>query len=298
MIGEHPEIYGFPELHLFVGDTVRDIIDFERGSNKHHAAGPPGLLRTLAQLHDGLQSNATIFRAIGWLNDRRDWTVKRLTDYLLEAVAPRMGLEKSPIITSKPAFLERAYATCPDAFFLHLTRHPVGTRASWKEFVRAKPSGQTAFDGQLDGLIGWHQTHTNIMRLTASLPAGQTMRVKGEDLLSEPDKYLPQIAEWLGLRTDARAIEAMKHPENSPYACAGPDVARGGNDPKFMRSPKLREGRVREASLAGFLAQGMPEWIPAQSQFSEAARRSGMRVAAPERIAGEISELSHCLGYL
>ena len=51
------------------------------------------------------------------------------------------------------------------------------------------------------------------------------MRVRGEDLLGEPDTYLRKIAEWLGLRTDEEAIEAMKHPEQSPYACIGPENA-------------------------------------------------------------------------
>ena len=90
----------------------------------------------------------------------------------------------------------------------------------------------------MDRLIGWHHMHTNILRFTSTLPLGQSLRVKGEDILSEPDLYLPQIAEWLGIRTDREAIEAMKHPENSPYARVGPEIARGGNDPKFMRSPK------------------------------------------------------------
>ena len=59
MLGEHPELYGFPELHVFVGDTVQEVIDFEKSNNKRHAAGPPGLLRTLAQIHDGVQTNGT-----------------------------------------------------------------------------------------------------------------------------------------------------------------------------------------------------------------------------------------------
>ena len=49
MIGEHPEIYGFPELHLFSGKTVEDIINREEKAGN---AGPPGLIRTLAQEHD------------------------------------------------------------------------------------------------------------------------------------------------------------------------------------------------------------------------------------------------------
>ena len=83
------------------------------------------------------------------------------------------------------------------------------------------------------------------------------MRIKGEDLLSNPDIYLPQVAEWLGVRTDKAAIEAMKHPENSPYACMGPENATLGNDINFQKSPGLRPGKVSEASL-----QSPMEWMP------------------------------------
>ena len=299
MIGEHPDLYGFPELHVFVGDTVQDIMDFEKRSNKFHAAGPPGLLRTLAQIHDGVQTNGSTFRAIAWLNDRRDWSVKRLMDYLLERVAPKMGLEKSPVTAQKPMFLDRAYTCYPDAYFLHLTRHPVSTRSSWSEFVENKASRRKdrGRRERIDRLIGWHHMHVNILRFTSMLPLGQTLRVKGEDILSEPDVYLPQVAEWLGIRTDREAIEAMKHPEDSPYACVGPDAARGGNDPKFMRSPALRAGRVREPSLEGFFKENYPQWFPAEGRLSRAANRSGLKIADDEKIAEEISELAHRFGY-
>ena len=66
------------------------------------------------------------------------------------------------------------------------------------------------------------------------------MRLRGEDLLSEPRIYVRQIAEWLGLRTDDEATEAMLHPENSPFACYGPANAKFGNDPNFLEKPALR----------------------------------------------------------
>jgi Sulfotransferase family len=300
MIGEHPELYAFPELHIFVSDTVQDVIDLERSRNKLHAGGPPGLLRTLAQIHDGVQTNGTVFRAIGWLNERRNWSTKKLMDYLLEAVSPKMGLEKSPVTSKKRAFLDRIYAYYPNAYYLHLTRHPISTRSSWKEFAEKKASRrkQGGRSEAVDRLIGWYHMHKNILQFTATLSLGQTLRVKGEDIISEPEIYLPQIAEWLGIRTDSYAIEAMKHPENSPYACMGPDVARGGNDPKFMRSPKLRGGRVKEPSLAAFFKSGHPQMFPRDGALSRAASRSGLKIASAERIADEVGELAHLLGYL
>lgn len=301
MIGEHPEVYAFPELHIFGSDTVQDVIDFEKSRNKLHAGCPPGLLRTLAQIHDGVQTNGTVFRAIGWLHERRNWSTKKLMDYLLEAVSPKMGLEKSPETAKKRAFLDRVYAYYPNAYYLHLTRHPLSTRSSWKEFIENKASrrpNQGRKSERMDRLIGWYHMHKNILQFTATLSLGQTLRVKGEDILSEPEVYLPQIAEWLGVRTDSDAIEAMRHPETSPYACIGPDVARGGNDPKFMRSPKFRAGRVKEPSLDAFFESEHPQMFPRDGALSRAAGRSGLKIASAERIADEIAELAHFLGYL
>jgi hypothetical protein len=81
--------------------------------------------------------------------------------------------------------------------------------------------------------------------------------------LADPDPYLTQIAEWLGLRTDKEAIEEMKHPERSPYAGFGPINAVAGNDPNFLSDPRLRPYRPKKApSLEGPLS-----WRPDQKGF-------------------------------
>ena len=122
------------------------------------------------------------------------------------------------------------------------------------------------------------------------------MRIKGEDILSEPDVFLPQIAEWMGLRTDHEAIEAMKHPENSPYACIGARPARGGNDPKFMRSPKLRAGKIKQPSLEAFFEKN-PEINWFGKTMHAAVGASPLKLASGKEISEHICELSAFLGY-
>ncbi len=91
MIGQHPQIYCLPELHLFVGETIGQILDREQ--KKGNYGGPPGTLRALAQLHDGVQTTTTIIRATAWLIERRDCSVKQLIDHLLLLITPRMTLQ-------------------------------------------------------------------------------------------------------------------------------------------------------------------------------------------------------------
>ena len=65
------------------------------------------------------------------------------------------------------------------------------------------------------------------------------MRIRAEDVLNDSESQLRAIAVWLGVRTDAGAIEAMKHPEASPFAGFGPADSGivGGNDPSFLGDP-------------------------------------------------------------
>jgi len=101
-----------------------------------------------------------------------------------------------------------------------------------------------------------------MVHFLAALPAAQKIRIRGEDILHQPDHHLRHILAWLELCADSDAIEPMKHPERSPFAGFGPRGARFGNDPFFLKNPALRphrdsrrlEDRVKPQSLAGSLS--------------------------------------------
>ena len=298
MIGEHPQLYGFPELLLFSGETIEEVMYNEQKARRQKS-GPPGLLRALAQEHDGAQTTNTIVRAINWLNERKHWSTKKLFDYLLDLVSPRIGLDKSPLTISKSRYMERAYQMYPQAFFLHLTRHPVATRNSVHELRDTqewqKDRKSSTLQYSVDYLSVWLLRHRSILNFTDSLPVGQTMRIRGEDVLSYPDTFLPQIAQWMGLRTDSEAIEAMKHPENSPYACVPPAPIFGGNDPKFIRNPQLRFGKVKEPSLKSFLQTETWEWIA--EDIRNLFQENHFNLTSTQELTTEITKLAHLMGY-
>lgn len=256
MLGRHPELYGFPELALFVGDTLQDLLDFHAA----HRSGlwtaadcSPGLLRALAQLLDGAQTPETVARARAWVEARRHWTTGRVCDFLLERVRPRLGIDKSPLTTLFPEFLNRAFDLYPGARFLHLTRHPVTSHASLRTQYRGRlwrvhPGWDEAQVARFFARL-WCSAHRAILDLTRQLPPRQTMRIRGEDVLGDPDRELARVARWLGLRDDAEALAAMRHPERSPYAHFGPAAARGANDPKFLGAPRLRPAAPPPAGI-------------------------------------------------
>jgi hypothetical protein len=256
VLGQHPQMYAFPELHLFITDTVDDLLGYwkEKKSLSNEfcsewvgpgaAACSPGLLRALAELHLGGQSPETVRQALEWLRARRDWSCRQVFDSLLEMIRPRVGVEKTPETAMSRICMSRVRKLYPRARFLHLTRHPVtaqrSLQAHWgRRMQKRRPEWEGCAVAEACARE-WCRTHQMILDFTADLPPEQTLRVRGEDLLNEPDTYLPQVAAWLGLRTDAEAVEAMKHPERSPYAGLGPTSAWLGNDPKFLRAPRLR----------------------------------------------------------
>lgn len=93
--------------------------------------------------------------------------------------------------------------------------------------------------------------------------------------MADPDRYLREIALWMGLRADEDAIEEMKRPERSPFARLGPRNALLGGDPKFFKEPALRQGQGKPQSLKGKLA-----WREDGAGFS-----------------AEVKELARQLGY-
>jgi hypothetical protein len=268
MIGQHPQMYGLPETNLFMAQTLKE---WWVRCSRSVAPMEHGLLRAIAQIYFGEQTEATVTLAAAWLRRRAHFT----TEFLFEAIAERMKplalVDKSPRIVRRVEFMRHAYRMFPQARFIHLVRHPRGQGESmmklfkyWSGRQPLPPSHwmiwlmtdhglgrQRANDVVLDPQQGWHRLNVNICQFLDSIPDEQKLRVRGEDLLRDPDAGLRRIVDWLGLRTDGEAIEMMKHPEQSLFACFGPPGARFGNDPFFLKNPALRPWRGEPQSLDG-----------------------------------------------
>lgn len=280
MIGQHPEIYGFPELHLMMRETVGDVLAWERVCERY--LGPPGLLRALALLRWGAQTAENVLEAANFLEDCADWDSADMMDYVMDLAAQATGakycLEKSPSITFLPHGLDRVRRAWPEALYIHVTRDPVNLKKSMDEFVetsrRFTPEEKAM---RLEGsMTAWPVTQRNILDFCASLAPGQYLRIRGEEVLEDAPRVMRQVAEWLGLRTDDAAVTAMLHPEESPYAHLGPVNAPFGNDPKFVDNPVFRPGKPRMGSLSRWLAS------------PEAARFDDARAAYIERLANAL----------
>src|SRR5690242_9765484 len=95
MIGQHPELFGIPETHLWLAETVGEHLD--RWQTVSFNMGD-GLLRAVAQLVFDSQDDRTICLAHDWLSSRAAMTTSALFRTLAQAAAPRTLVEKSPSV--------------------------------------------------------------------------------------------------------------------------------------------------------------------------------------------------------
>ncbi len=235
MLGQHPDLYAAAELECFTGDTLGECFAF--------AARVPvvtmhGLLRTVAQLQSGNQSEESVSAASHWLAERSRWSGGDLVAWIEAQIAPRRLIDKSPIhVLRWPSLLGLA-AVAGEQPVLHLSRHPISAMHS---LIRAySHRGQPLTPTQ--ALTAWVQGHRHCLRFSSELAQAPTLLLRSEDLLAEPELFLGRVCRHLGIDDSPRTIEAMLHPERSPYACIGPSQAPTGNDPNWMTAPALRRG--------------------------------------------------------
>jgi Sulfotransferase family len=244
MIGQHPELAGLPELKLFSCPTIGALAAtlprywIERGVT-HRS---PGLVRALAEIEFGDQRPDSLAAARSWLNDHAEWSGADVLDLLMARLDPRAVVEKSPENVESNASLERMAAAYPKARYIHLTRHPVATQRSMERHLREITPEFPPRDEPMTGIAGWYQVHERILDFCSSLPDARRLRIRAEDVLSKPDYEMSKVAAWLGVNASAKVLEAMKHPEDSPFAWPGPTGCgvNGGNDPGFLANPRLR----------------------------------------------------------
>jgi hypothetical protein len=258
MLGQHPQAFGLPEFNLFNSERVIDLWHAVPGEPPADPKLRHGLLRAVAEIYTGEQTDETIEFAEHWCAAREDWSSGAVFREIAEKLHPLVPVEKSPAYTTEIRRMERIIETFPDARFIHLIRHPIKQCESTMDlsdgvfplFVNAiEYQDDTAI---LEPQLAWHDININILNfLENSVPQEQHMRIRGEDLLANPEQRLGEICRWLGLRDDMEAIEAMMHPEHSPFACVGPVTALFGNDPKFLKGAKFRKHTPKIPPLDG-----------------------------------------------
>lgn len=255
MLGQHPQCFGLPELCLFNVERLVDLWVRATDEMGSEAKTRHGLLRAVAEIYGGEQTMDSVRMANHWCAARQNLSTGEIYRELVDKIDPLIAVEKSPAYTVDIQRLLRIRETFPDARYLHLTRHPVGQCKS----VMSLYDGTFAlFVNSIDFLedraivepqFAWYDLNINILNFLDTIPAERQMRIRGEDVMNDPPKFLGMICRWLGIRDDADALDEMMHPERSPFACFGPLDALFGNDPNFLSGPTFRPHKVKVPPL-------------------------------------------------
>ncbi|HEX8096215.1 MAG TPA: sulfotransferase, partial [Jatrophihabitans sp.] len=213
MLGQHPELYGFPELRLFRAERVGGLLSEPApGTGMPARERTAGLVRALAQTGEGVQSAAAVERAWRWLAERADWEVALVFDHLLGQVEPLVGVEKSPENSLTDEALARACVGYPAARYVHLVRHPWTTVASmttaWNRLsywpVAAERAAQ--FCAQL-----WLDQHRRIAAFGERIGPDRFVRLRAEDVVNRAE-VLPRLCRWLGISDREQCVAEMLRP--------------------------------------------------------------------------------------
>jgi hypothetical protein len=261
MLGQHPQMYGFPELNLFMAETLDEFwrgVDSEGGrKSTFWPVMRHGLLRTVAQFYAGEQTIDGVALAHRWIRTRAQRSTGEVFRELLTKIDPLIAVEKSPGYLRRRIYLERLLEAIPQARFIHLLRHP---RGQCESVLKARGGKLmlmmlNAIDylgdmAMIEPQILWHDANALVMEFLNDLPREQWLRVQGERVLADPDTELARICQWLRLPCGPRELAAMKAPEQSPYAHVGPINARLGNDINFLLEPRLRSAQLDDYDLA------------------------------------------------
>jgi Sulfotransferase family len=254
-IGQHPQMFGLPEVNLFSVETVERLIETDIPF-----FGIPGVLtglrRTVAELLFNEQTEDSVNRAIAWIEARSKLSGVEMFEALRELAGDRELVDKSPTNSGRKA-LHRLFAAYPDAYYLHLSRHP---RATCRSRITAHQNRKPLDPNALERL--WYNRHLELVQFGRTVPAGRFMFLKGEIFFEHPTRVLRQICHWLDISDDDAAIAAMMRPEQSPFATLGPDNAKFGNNPGFIEKPALRVGKIKDENLHDPL-----EWFEGQTVY-------------------------------
>ena len=233
MLGCNPAAFAFPQLNLFVGETLEGVITGTADQGPTHIHG---LLRALAYVYGSEQTIISVGMARRWVMRRLAWPTSQIFNELRARVAPRRLIDKSTTYSGDPACLERILKVSPDAYFVHVVEHPLTPGAAngspkRNRGVRGARSESSQTQTQ------WLEAQQRIAKIASAAAPEKLTVLRVESLLADPNSEISVVCKRLDLPHDEGAVAAMLHPENSPFAGPGPVGANLGDDPMFLHDP-------------------------------------------------------------
>ncbi|MGQ0697440.1 MAG: sulfotransferase [Panacagrimonas sp.] len=256
-LGCHPQLVALPELNLFMGDRIGEILEIAELSQ---SAQMDGLLRAIAQIEFDEQTDDTIAAARQWLEQRRDLATGALIHHLAGRVAPLRLVIPDTGSSMRPMDLRRLARQIPDAKFLHIVRHPWTQGcllAAWARDRLFVPPDYKDFSfdpPEVDPQIPWLRANCNVDALMRELPESRARRVQIEMVESSFDDAAVTLCTWLEVASGQAELDAMKSSEAWEFSGFGPGTAPYGLEAEVLEIlPDEDVERSSQVTLHGAL---------------------------------------------
>ena len=315
MLAGHPDLFAASELQLL---NFVDLGQRERALQGRHGAWLEGFVRSVMELTG---SDADRAWRIHQRLSRRGlptWAAYRLLQRW--AGDGRMVVDKTPAYALDPAALQKAERDFREPLYIHLVRHP---RATVRSFVdqhihQVLYLKEHAFTPEELGELVWVVSHRNIDRFLRTIPEERKVRLRFEDLVTEPRASMELLCGRLGIpfhpgllapyeNMDRKMTDGVR-PESTPMgdpnvflrtsidpSVAGHWQAGQGRDflgePAWALAETLGYGtrppsgptlRIEEGPAPARVSDGRPARVGRNLRLEEQARRLGARRGAGE----------------
>jgi hypothetical protein len=258
MLGCNPGAFALPQVNLFVGGTLEEVVTAMADRDQSHVHG---LLRALAYVYGSEQTIISVGMARRWIMRRLSWPTSQVFDELRRLVAPRRLIDKSATYSEGERSVERILKAAPDAYFVHVVEHPLTPGAvggpTLRRARRQRGGGEIP-----QNQSQWLKAQRRIADVMKAVEPSRLAILRMESLLSEPHAEISDLCKRLDLPNDDSAVADMLHPENSPFASLGPVGANLGDDPAFLRDPTFPPKHIASRSFSAGARKEQPRMLP------------------------------------
>jgi hypothetical protein len=207
---------------------------------------------------------------------------------LQDAVAPRILVDKSPSYALDPAALRQAEADFDGAMYIHLVRHPAPMIQSFERhhmdqvlYLHEHP-----FPARQLGELVWTLSHRTVVEFLSGVPRDRWVRLKFEDLVTDPDGQMQALCAALGLSFDPAVLRPYEALEGKMVDGVYPESAPMG-DPGFLARGRIDPSTAAAATVSGTAVQlGEPtRELAAQLGYDVGVDRAPDRRRRPDALA-------------
>ncbi len=204
MLAGHPGVFAAPELQLLGFDTLA-----ERSAALVGRFSPwrEGALRAVMEL-EGCDADEA--EEIVVSQERAGVSTKDFYRWLQERAGGRLLIDKSPSYALDPDALRHAEEGFTSPRYIHLVRDPLAMSRSFESYHMDQIMflRDHSWPGRTLGELVWTLSHRNILALAEQVPEERMLRIRFEDLVSDPRPVMTRVASFLGLDFD----ESLVHP--------------------------------------------------------------------------------------